>query len=69
MRYTDTKQCKQCGETFNRKDSYTNRNDWNKVMFCSCRCRMACHYYITFKKRIPKGVVWGHNLSKAGGVS
>ena len=213
MKYTDTKQCKECGETFTRPDSYTNNNVWQKKQFCSRKCRgandrksverqcqecgktmlvmpcqlgggkkkkycsyscrsmarksmvvtdetrkklsdaqkartdvrvgmkgekhpnwkggittadraermkfrrlvqkqvferdsytctfcetkgnlqvdhikswkehpelrfdidncrtlcMACHYYITFKKRIPKGVVWGHNLSKAGGVS
>lgn len=39
MRYTDTKQCKQCGDTFNRRDSYTNRNVWDRVMFCSRKCR------------------------------
>ena len=26
MKYTDTKQCKECGETFTRPDSYTNNN-------------------------------------------
>jgi hypothetical protein len=30
---------------------------------CRTLC-MACHYYITFKRKIPKGVVWGHNLKR-----
>ena len=30
---------------------------------CRTLC-MACHYYITFKKKIPEGMVWGHNLSR-----
>lgn len=30
---------------------------------CRTVC-MACHYYITFKKEIPKGLVWGHNLTR-----
>lgn len=41
MRYTDTKQCKQCSEVFIRPDSYTNRNVWNKKLFCSKQCRGA----------------------------
>lgn len=31
---------------------------------CRTLC-MACHYYITFKKSIPAGLIWGHNLCKA----
>lgn len=31
---------------------------------CRTLC-MACHYYLTFKKKIPAGLIWGHNLSKA----
>lgn len=30
---------------------------------CRTLC-MACHYYVTFKRKLPQGVVWGHNLSK-----
>ena len=29
---------------------------------CQTLC-MACHYKKTFKKELPVGVVWGHNLS------
>jgi len=28
---------------------------------CRTLC-MACHYYLTFKKKIPNGVIWGHKL-------
>lgn len=30
---------------------------------CRTLC-MACHYYVTFKRKLPQGVVWGHNLSQ-----
>lgn len=30
---------------------------------CRTLC-MACHYFVTFKRKLPKGVVWGHNLSR-----
>lgn len=30
---------------------------------CRTLC-MACHYYVTFKRKIPAGIIWGHNLSK-----
>lgn len=30
---------------------------------CRTLC-MACHYYITFKRKLPKGVSWGHGLSR-----
>lgn len=30
---------------------------------CRTVC-MACHYYITFKRKMPDGIVWGHNLSR-----
>lgn len=38
-----------------------------KLRFRVSNCRtlcMACHYYVTFKRKLPKGVVWGHNFSK-----
>lgn len=37
------------------------------LRFEESNCRtvcMACHYYLTFKRKLPQGVVWGHNLSK-----
>ena len=38
-----------------------------ELRFDMTNCRtlcMACHYYITFKRKLPQGVVWGHNLSR-----
>ena len=42
-------------------------SDHPELRFDEGNCRtvcMACHYYITFKKKLPEGVVWGHNLSR-----
>jgi hypothetical protein len=30
---------------------------------CQTLC-MACHYYITFKKHLTPGMVWGHNMCR-----
>lgn len=30
---------------------------------CRTLC-MACHYYVTFKRKMPEGIVWGHNLNR-----
>ncbi len=38
-----------------------------ELRFEKTNCRtlcMACHYYITFKRKLPRGVIWGHNLSR-----
>lgn len=42
-------------------------SEFPELRFDLANCRtvcMACHYYITFKRKIPKGVIWGHNLSR-----
>lgn len=39
--------------------------DYPDLRFELSNCRtlcMACHYYITFKRTIPKGIIWGHNM-------
>lgn len=41
--------------------------DYPESRFEEENCRtlcMACHYYVTFKRKLPKGVIWGHNLNR-----
>ena len=41
--------------------------DYVELRFSMDNCRtlcMDCHYFITFGKKRPDNVIWGHNLSK-----
>lgn len=48
-------------------DHIKSWKDYPELRFDMKNCRtlcMACHYYVTFKRKLPNGVVWGHNLSR-----
>lgn len=47
-------------------DHIKSWKDYPELRFELSNCRtlcMACHYYVTFKRKLPEGVIWGHNLS------
>lgn len=62
--------CQQRGGSL-QVDHIKSWAEYPKLRFIKSNCRtlcMACHYYITFKRTIPKGLVWGHNMSQKEGI-
>ena len=60
--------CSQYGGSL-QADHIKSWADFPELRFELSNCRtlcMACHYYVTFKRKIPDGVVWGHNFKKRG---
>lgn len=65
----DNYTCQVCDEYGGKiqVDHIKGWSDYPELRFEESNCRtlcMACHYYVTFKKRLPEGVIWGHNLSR-----
>lgn len=58
--------CQQYGGKL-QVDHIEKWSDYPELRFEITNCRtlcMACHYYVTFKRKLPEGIIWGHNLSK-----
>lgn len=56
--------CEQYGGSL-QVDHIKSWKDYPELRFDMSNCRtlcMACHYYVTFKKKMPPGITWGHNL-------
>jgi 5-methylcytosine-specific restriction endonuclease McrA len=64
----DNYSCQICDEGgYLQVDHIKTWADYPELRFTEGNCRtlcMACHYYVTFKKKLPKGIIWGHNLSR-----
>ena len=57
--------CQICGERggYLHVDHIKSWADYPELRFKTDNCRtlcMACHYYVTFKRKLPKGVKWGY---------
>ena len=51
-------------------DHVKSWKDFPELRFDINNCRtlcMSCHYFKTFNREIPGGLVWGHNLIQTGG--
>jgi hypothetical protein len=67
--FRDNYTCQICDEYGGKiqVDHIKKWSEYPELRFVESNCRtlcMACHYYITFKRVLPKGQVWGHNLNK-----
>jgi len=65
----DSYTCQNCQQEggYLQVDHIKGWADFPDLRFDLDNCRtlcMACHYFVTFKRKLPKGVIWGHNLSR-----
>lgn len=65
----DSYTCQICSQYsgYLQVDHIKSWKDHPELRFDIENCRtlcMACHYYVTFKRKMPAGIIWGHNLSK-----
>lgn len=62
--------CVMCGEKgkYLHVDHIQSWANYPELRFEMDNCRtvcMSCHYYLTFKRKLPKGKKWGYTFSKA----
>jgi len=61
--------CQICDQSggYLQVDHIKRWSEYPELRFEESNCRtlcMACHYYITFKRKLPDGMLWGHGLSR-----
>lgn len=62
--------CTVCSESSDhlQVDHIKSWADYPELRFDQDNCRtlcMPCHYYVTYKKKLPSGIFWGH-INKGG---
>lgn len=65
----DSYTCQMCNQVggYLQVDHIKSWADYPDLRFDLDNCRtlcMACHYFVTFDREMPEGLVWGHNLSR-----
>ena len=61
--------CQMCGQYSGnlQVDHIKSWSDYPELRFEKDNCRtlcMSCHYYLTFKRKLPTGIIWGHNFQE-----
>lgn len=61
--------CQVCSQRggYLQVDHIKSWKDYPQLRFDLDNCRtlcMACHYYVTFKRKLPSGVLWGHTFGR-----
>jgi hypothetical protein len=65
----DNYTCQNCGVRGNylQVDHIKGWSEFPELRFDISNCQtlcMSCHYFKTFNKILPKGIIWGHNLNR-----
>lgn len=65
----DNYTCQMCGQYggYLQIDHIKRWSEYPDLRFDPENCRtlcMKCHYFVTFNKELPDGIIWGHNMSR-----